>query len=110
MSKSVPDRSELVRRLRAGCPLVPEADSPDEDCFDYKASNALMLEAVTALEAAEQDAERYKDALITIGGGWTARFPGAPDPMTTESPLQFHSDMWSWSQKVAKAAIAGEKE
>ena len=49
-------------------------------------------------------------ALTTIAGGWTNRFPGAPDPMTTESPLHFRSDMWLWSQKVAKAALAAEGE
>lgn len=40
----------LVERLRAGCPLIPESESPDEDMFDYEASNKLMLDAAAALE------------------------------------------------------------
>jgi len=53
-----PDHTELVKRLRAGCPLIPEHDSPDEDCFDYEASNALMREAADALSQEIESAAR----------------------------------------------------
>lgn len=39
----------------------------------------------------------------------TSRFPGAPDPMTANSPEEFQAEMWLWSQQVAKAAIKEAK-
>ena len=45
-------------------------------------------------------------ALDTIAGGYINRFPGAPDVMTAASPKEFRGAMWSWSQRVARAAIA----
>ncbi len=45
-------------------------------------------------------------ALDTIAGGVISRFPDdAPDIMAV-TPEQFRSKMWSWSQEVARAAIA----
>lgn len=46
------------------------------------------------------------EALRTIAGGHTNRFPGAPDATTwTGAPADFRSAMWAWSQSVAKAAL-----
>ena len=44
-------------------------------------------------------------ALNTIAGGYTNEFPGAPNPESASSPLEFQSAMWMWSQAVARAAI-----
>ena len=44
-----------------------------------------------------------KSALNTIAGGYTNRFPGAPDVDMT--PEQFQSKMWTWSQSVAKNVL-----
>ncbi len=49
--------------------------------------------------------ETLMEALETIAGGYTDRFPGAPDVMS-ETPETFRSKMWTWSQEVARAAIA----
>lgn len=46
------------------------------------------------------------EALETIAHGLTGKFPGAPDPMTANSPAEFQAAMWTWSQATARAAIA----
>ena len=54
--------------------------------------------------------EALAEALETIAGGYRDRFPGAPDAMNWDgSPEEFRSQMWSWSQRVAKAAIEEHK-
>lgn len=47
-----------------------------------------------------------REALEIIAGGYTSRFPGAPDPMTATSPAEFRSSMWTWSQQVARSALS----
>lgn len=71
-----------------------------------QAAESALVELRTQAEADRRDAERYRAALNTIGGGMTNEFPGAPDVMPATSAEAFRSDMWSWSQKVAKAALA----
>ena len=53
----------------------------------------------------KQAAPELLAALNTIAKGMTNEFPGAPDPMTATSPVEFRAAMWSWSQKVAAAAV-----
>ena len=53
-----------------------------------------------------------REALHDIAGGHTSQYVDAPDVMTAESPAAFQHDMWTWSQRVAKDALAtqgGEK-
>lgn len=54
--------------------------------------------------------KRLRSTLHTIAAGMTNEFPGAPDVMTATSPVHFRSSMWEWSQKVARAALAGKTE
>lgn len=53
---------------------------------------------------------RLRGALDTIGGGHTTRFPGAPEITEHVRPVAWQADMWGWSQRVAKAALAGPGE
>ena len=66
------------------------------------AENAWKAKA----ESAEHRLAEAQKALDTIAGGWTDRFPGAPDVMKATSPADFRSAMWTWSQAVAKAALS----
>ena len=50
-----------------------------------------------------------RHALMTIAGGHTEDFPGGPDVMA-ESPDTFRHKMWSWSQEVARSALASSSE
>ena len=45
------------------------------------------------------------EALEAIAGGMIDGKPDAPDIAKAESPLKFASDIWGWSQDVARAAI-----
>jgi len=60
------------------------------------------------LEQSRKEIERLREALDTISGGHINRFPGAPNLDTPLSPLQFQAELLGWSQRVARAAIAGE--
>ena len=49
-------------------------------------------------------------ALETIAGGMTSNFAGAPDPMANwVAPEYFRAAMWTWSQAVARTALAAAK-
>ncbi len=67
----------------------------------FKAAVAIKDERDRLREANRELVE----ALDTIVGGWTDRFPGAPNVMH-DTPEEFRSKMWTWSQQVAAAAIA----
>ena len=56
-------------------------------------------------EAAERERDELREALDIIARGYTDRFPGAPDAMTS-TPEDFRSAMWAWSEHVARAALA----
>ena len=58
------------------------------------------------IAALEQQSNVLAAALHTIAAGMTGEFPGAPDVMNAASSESFRSDMWTWSQKVARAALA----
>lgn len=61
---------------------------------ENKAHTRLVIAAPSLMEALE-----------TIAKGKTNKFPGAPDIMNTTQD-EFRRAMWSWSQKVASAALA----
>lgn len=94
-------RAEL---LQQACHEYSDKVESLEDAHLGKMKRANDLFAELAAMRAERD--RLREALDTISGGWTDRFPGAPDVMATESPLSFRSQMWTWSQAVARAALA----
>ncbi len=54
--------------------------------------------------------EALREALHDIAGGHTRLYADAPDVMTAESPAAFQHDMWTWSQRVARAALDGDGE
>jgi len=68
-------------------------------------TNLHRREVVCAVRAAvaakDEEIRRLRNALNTIAGGHTDRFPGAPDVMSAT----FRAEMWTWSQKVARAAL-----
>lgn len=72
-------------------------------------SLSIASNAVAERDALQAQVKELAAALETIGGGWTNRFPGAPDVMAAESPLAFRSAMWTWSQEVARATLAKVK-
>ncbi len=92
----------------------PEPDhrndvGPDDDCFWEwweiegvgkfdKESDALLARRAVNSHAA------LVEALDTIAKGMTNKFPGAPDVMEM-TPDEFRHTMWTWSQKVARAAL-----
>ena len=80
--------------------LAPECYA---DCDDPKCP---YTHPTTASARATRE---LREALDTIASGWTTRFPGAPDVMTATSPDHFRGEMWSWSQKVARAALSRAK-
>lgn len=95
--------NDLVKRLRdprSQFLLDPHVAEEGSD---------LLRDAADCIEALERRVGELEGALDTIGGGHTNRFPGAPDVMNAASPLDFRSEMWSWSQKVARAALAKDK-
>ena len=83
----------LAARVRSGEAEVPASESAALHSAPAPSGEARAVALLAALE--------------TIAGGYTDRFPGAPDPFANwASPADFRSAMWSWSQTVAKAAIA----
>ena len=73
----------------------------------HRGADARMWELCDMVLSQPSRDDGLEEALETIAGGYTSRFPGAPDPMTAASPLAFQSAMWSWSQKVATEALKG---
>lgn len=57
---------DLITRLRAGCPLIPEDESPDEDIFDYEASNKLMSEAAQVIARLREKLSEARKANQTL--------------------------------------------
>lgn len=75
--------TDLVEALRQH-EMPPLAHDAADEIDSLRASNAELLEA-----------------LETIAGGHTTKFPNGPDVMNPG----FRQKMWSWSQVVARAAI-----
>lgn len=82
------------------------------DNFSKTTMSTGETETYSGVRISEADAQAIAavpdliEALCTIAGGHTNRFPGAPDAMSwTGSPADFRSAMWTWSQSVAKAAL-----
>lgn len=78
--------------------------------FELGEDIEVMKAALDKVRRLEAERDELKAALETIGGGHTTHFPGAPNVMTAASPEAFRSDMWTWSQKVARAALAELEE
>lgn len=75
----------------------------------HTASQSALAGMCQVVRDREAELEGVKGALDTIEAGRTAKFPGAPDAMTSNS-LQFGCAMWTWSQKVARAALHPAEE
>ena len=71
--------------------------------------NHELFLAREQLAALESDHRAMREALDVIANGRTSAVVGAPDPMQATSPLQFRSEMWGWSQQVARSVLAGLK-
>ena len=77
---------------------------------DWKAGGRKWCEAYgeagVDIDKLRADNERQAEALHDIAGGHTSQYVDAPDLMTAESPAAFQHDMWVWSQRIARAALA----
>ena len=103
-AKVAASQARLVKVLS-----LTEASEQVESIVDELQSLSATNWQLSARLTAEREEHEAKltaaeKALRVIAGGYTSEFPGAPDVMTA-TPEQFRSDMWTWSQKVAKSAI-----
>jgi hypothetical protein len=88
-----------------------------EELADIKDGNRIILDEKCASDekhcgcvpVLRGEIERLRAGLDTIAGGHTDRFPDAPDIMAG-TPEEFRSGMWTWSQKVARAALHTGKD
>ena len=112
-----PKAVEVAEWLREQCSRLKHGQCTTRRCiirggysgrggFDIRIATCEAKEAHEAraeLDEARAQLATLREALNTIAGGFTDRFPGAPDVMA-ETPETFRDKMWGWSQKVARAA------
>ena len=82
---------------------LPESDKEADRCIGEAVANVCVTPELLLVE---QQYERLREALHDIAGGHTSQYVDAPDVMTAESPAAFRADMWSWSQRIARTALA----